>query len=319
MPMRGKAVKPRPSVSYSKVRALTRVADTDNERRLLNIALHATAAQTEKVMRHYRRSLAVRQVQKDASTLSYYKDSAGRLVFKGRLSAEHGALLLQALALVEAPREVSGPERKAECLMGVVEQALAGPDAGCSSTADRFQVHVDLETSPLATSFKERLTCDASVVTHQRCEHGEPSPAHKTRVVSGPLRRALHRRDGGCRFPGCSQDRFVDAHHIHHWARGGRTVLGNLVLLCRFHHRLVHEEGFRVHRHNDEIVFRDQNGAVLPEVADQPPENVSAETLFETNEFEAKAIDPWTLTPELGHKPPNYHHINWVLMQFEDS
>ena len=66
------------------------------------------------------------------------------------------------------------------------------------------------------------------------------------RTVSGRLRTALQVRDEGrCRFPGCSSKR-CDAHHIKHWSRGGETKLDNLVLLCRFHHRVVHEGGFKV-------------------------------------------------------------------------
>ena len=67
----------------------------------------------------------------------------------------------------------------------------------------------------------------------------------KTRTVPPAIRRALDHRDGGCRFPGCGL-RFCDAHHIKHWADGGETRLDNLVLLCRRHHRAVHEDGFRV-------------------------------------------------------------------------
>ena len=67
----------------------------------------------------------------------------------------------------------------------------------------------------------------------------------KTRTVPPAIRRALDHRDGGCRFPGCGL-RFCDAHHIKHWADGGETRVDNLVLLCRRHHRAVHEEGFRV-------------------------------------------------------------------------
>ena len=63
------------------------------------------------------------------------------------------------------------------------------------------------------------------------------------------MRRALRSRDRGCRFPGCENRRFLDAHHVHHWARGGPTHMGNLLLLCRHHHRLVHEGGYRVDRH----------------------------------------------------------------------
>ena len=67
----------------------------------------------------------------------------------------------------------------------------------------------------------------------------------RTRTIPPALRRALQARDRGCRFPGCDC-RFTDAHHVVHWADGGRTDLRNLVLLCRRHHRAVHEGGMRV-------------------------------------------------------------------------
>jgi len=99
-----------------------------------------------------------------------------------------------------------------------------------------------------------RLACDAGVVTIERDPDGSIlDVGRKTRSVPPALRRALDARDRGCRFPdhsppasGARGLRFTDAHHIRHWADGGATRLGNLVLLCRFHHRLVHEEGFRV-------------------------------------------------------------------------
>jgi hypothetical protein len=68
----------------------------------------------------------------------------------------------------------------------------------------------------------------------------------RTRVVPTALRRALMLRDGGCRFPGCTEHRFVDAHHVIFWSRGGPTALWNLIMICRRHHRLVHEGGYRV-------------------------------------------------------------------------
>jgi hypothetical protein len=78
-------------------------------------------------------------------------------------------------------------------------------------------------------------------------DNGEPlNVGRKTRSIPPAIMRALHRRDGGCRFPGCTCTQFVDGHHIHHWADGGETKLSNLVLLCRFHHRLVHEGGFAI-------------------------------------------------------------------------
>lgn len=85
----------------------------------------------------------------------------------------------------------------------------------------------------------------------------------RTRTVSPSLRRALEARDRGCRFPGCGL-RFTDAHHVRHWADGGETNLSNLVLLCRRHHRAVHEGGVRVCIGKDQrIVFFTPKGAVL--------------------------------------------------------
>jgi len=83
--------------------------------------------------------------------------------------------------------------------------------------------------------------------------------------VSWQLRKALEHRDGGCTFPGCTEHRYVDAHHIHHWADGGETSLDNLALLCKTHHRLVHEEGFGCERlASGELEFRLPDGDVLP-------------------------------------------------------
>jgi hypothetical protein len=80
------------------------------------------------------------------------------------------------------------------------------------------------------------------------------------------MRRALRARDQGCRFPGCTNSHYVDGHHIEHWANGGETSLRNLVLLCRHHHRLVHEGGFGCERGaGRKIEFKDPTGAVLPE------------------------------------------------------
>ena len=78
------------------------------------------------------------------------------------------------------------------------------------------------------------------------------------------MRRALRARDKGCRFPGCTNTRFVDGHHIKHWADGGVTSLDNLVLLCRHHHHLVHEGGFACEKSPDgELRFKDQRDETL--------------------------------------------------------
>jgi hypothetical protein len=140
-----------------------------------------------------------------------------------------------------------------EALVAVADAALAHAGDG-RPAGERYQVVVHVDESVLshdgeggcelddgsavAPETARRLACDASVVRNGR----------KTRAIPPSMRRALRARDRGCRFPGCENRRFLDAHHVHHWARGGPTTMGNLLLLCRRHHRLVHEGGYRVDR-----------------------------------------------------------------------
>jgi hypothetical protein len=92
----------------------------------------------------------------------------------------------------------------------------------------------------------------------------------RTRTIPPALRRALHHRDHGCRFPGCGLP-FGQGHHIRHWAQGGPTTLSNLAMLCRRHHRAVHEEGYQVERRPDgELRFRRPDGRPLPDVPHPP-------------------------------------------------
>ena len=88
----------------------------------------------------------------------------------------------------------------------------------------------------------------------------------RTRTIPPALRRALHHRDKGCRFPGCGRP-FGEGRHIKHWAHGGPTTLSNLAMLCRRHHRAVHEDGFQIERLADgELCFRRSDGRPIPNV-----------------------------------------------------
>jgi hypothetical protein len=109
--------------------------------------------------------------------------------------------------------------------------------------------------------------CDASIVRVTERQGRPLSVGRKTRTIPPVLRRALWVRDRCCRFPGC-ENRFVDAHHIHHWARGGDTAFHNLVLLCRRHHRLVHEGGYSV---DERMRFFDHYGRPIRAVPRPPP------------------------------------------------
>jgi hypothetical protein len=117
-----------------------------------------------------------------------------------------------------------------------------------------------------------RLACDASFVRIIETANGEPLDiGRKTRSIPPAIRRALTARDRGCRFPGCTHTQFVDAHHVKHWAQGGETKTSNLLLLCRFHHRLVHEGGIVIQRLDDGALrFLRPNGRAFEPAAPLP-------------------------------------------------
>jgi hypothetical protein len=120
-------------------------------------------------------------------------------------------------------------------------------------------VHVDATAlsghggaSDLPLPTVRRLCCDGGVVALVENARGEIlDVGRRQRTVSTPMKRALFGRDQGCVFPGCRHTRFIDAHHIEHWADGGDTSLDNLICLCTTHHRLVHEGGFAIQRNGE--------------------------------------------------------------------
>jgi len=144
-----------------------------------------------------------------------------------------------------------------------------------------------------------RLACDASRVVMQHGSNGGVvEVAALTRTIAPALRRALHHRDRGCRFPGCG-GRFGQGHHIRHWAQGGPTTLSNLAMLCRRHHRAVHEEGYQVDRQRDgELRFRRPDGQLLPEVPRSPEvSGDSAQVLRARHEAEGLMLHARTSMP----------------------
>ena len=305
-------------VSYSKVRAMTRVATPEIEAALLQVALHGTASHVETQVRLYRKVKRIEALEEENlrhghRELSWYIDDDEYWVFKGRFTAEQGAMLEKALEaagdqLFEEQRHVpedvfveidanipldsTSPEpvsqKRADALARVVEGFLAGVGSDRPindlSGGDRYMVniHTGVETlkddgtgaeseiedrGHAAAETSRRLSCDCSIVHWHENSQGDPLDiGRKTRSIPPAIRRALKRRDQGCRFPGCTCSRFVDAHHIQHWADGGETSMDNLVLLCRTHHRLVHEAGYGVENTAGRgVVFRMPDGKVIPQ------------------------------------------------------
>ena len=306
----------RGELSYAKVRALTRVATPETEARLLGVGRGGTAAHVERIVRGWRymdRKAEARETarQHASRALHVHQDEDGTVVVRGRLEPEAGALLIRALAAArEALYQRGRSERavtrfnesssdhpimtqqQADALALLAETALQHElDPGAPGERYQVVIHVDataltdpdqpgqsvLEDGPrVSAETSRRLACDASRVVMRHDEEGRiVEVGARTRTIPPALRRALHHRDQGCRFPGCGIP-FVQGHHVRHWANGGPTTLSNLAMLCRRHHRAVHEEGYRVDRQPDgALQFRRPDGRSLPEVP--PPSAVPSD------------------------------------------
>ena len=346
----------RGELSFSKVRAITRVATPASESGLLELARASSAANLERLVRGWKtlsRFDEQRQerIRHSRRCFSIFPDEDGMYVVRGRLDPEVGAALMRAVEAAsdalfakaskdgcegrhggEAPEPA---QLRADAVGLLAERALAaGFGAGCGSgsgfesggrcgasdetpvsgsRAERYQVVLHVEAATLkeegepglseledgtrvSAETARRLACDASRVevshdgvgstmgstigsTQNSGDGSVLDVGRKTRTIPPALRRALDARDRGCRFPGCGL-RFTDAHHVVHWADGGETKLGNTVLLCRSHHRRVHEGGYRVcSDRNGQVVFFTPEGKALfetPPVPELPPDPVEA-------------------------------------------
>jgi Domain of unknown function (DUF222)/HNH endonuclease len=177
------------------------------------------------------------------------------------------ALVLMArTAIAHGPAEGAGGEH--QVVVHVDAATLAHDEEGAC----------ELEHGPaLAPETARRLGCDASVVRILERDGRPLSIGRKTRSLSPALKRALRSRDRTCRFPGCGQHRFLHAHHIQHWAQGGRTDLSNLIQLCTHHHRLVHEGGYSVERRGaGRVRFRRPDGEAISAAPNAPQGEAAA-------------------------------------------
>jgi len=296
----------RGELSYAKVRALTRVATPETEARLLAVGRAGTAAHIERIVRGWRRvdrQAEARQAMRQhvERGLHVYPDEDGTVLVRGRLTPEGGALLVRALdaareTLYQRARATAGAaaadpamapptraQQQADALALLAESALHHEiDPGAPGERYQVVVHVDAEVladpaqpgqsvleegSHVSAETSRRLACDASRVVMRHDDEGRLlEVGARTRTIPPALRRALIHRDRSCRFPGCHV-RVAEGHHVRHWAQGGPTTLGNLVLLCRRHHHAVHEEGYKVSRGPDgTLEFRRPDGRALPDV-----------------------------------------------------
>jgi hypothetical protein len=282
-------------VSFSKVRAITRVASADTEKLLLHYAEHSTGAQMERICRGYRGVQRIcetgrKALPRDERYVRRRHCESGMVRIEAQLTADEADLVFRALeearreaakkAHQKAPKLGDPDENEQSLADGLVlaaESFLAsGPRARSGGTRNQILVHLTEETiervsaetseapvravlgdgSWLSGDALLRLACDAGIVVAKVAADGNVlDVGRKRRTIPPALLRALQARDGGCRFPGCTHRAFVEGHHIRHWAHGGETKLANLVLLCGRHHQMVHEEGFLIDRYSDGMLM----------------------------------------------------------------
>jgi hypothetical protein len=282
----------RGQLSYAKLRALTRVATPENEATLLTMAMHTTGAQLERLCRKLRRVTADDETGDPTDDRRFLREEvldSGLVRVTVVLHPDEAALVSKAVEQARRPEpgasaEAPAPLPPPDALVKVAESYLAHREAAAPS-APRTEIVVHVDQDPLAAdgtlaatlddgtrvsaeTFR-RLCCDATLVTalHAAGDRA-PTMGQRTRTISRSLRRALLLRDGGCRFPACTNRLFLHAHHIQHWVHGGPTTADNLVVLCSTHHRLVHEGGLRVERTCDgHLRFKDRAGRPIDSVA----------------------------------------------------
>jgi len=268
-------------LSWTQVRAITRVATPADEGTYVEVARHATGAQLERLVRGVRRAQKIAEDEADPELAAYRRraricyDTDGTLVLTVRLPAEQGAVMLaaieqaraeidrQAAASAEATSpqvEEPAPASVADAVLHLARGALqnASPEVARRGRS-RLVVNVDPLTRWGRLHDGEFLPPD--VVTEAVGAVPVPGPrpmravseltqedlARTTRHPSLALRELIGTIDGErCRFPGCTRHRKLHAHHVVYWSEGGSTDLANLVLLCSRHHTIVHSQAFRL-------------------------------------------------------------------------
>lgn len=311
-------------LSYSKVRAMTRVANRQTEDELLTFALLHTAEHVEQRCRELRfgldSSASVAERAYHHRSLRIRRDAErGIMTITVDVPIDSGELFEKALDKARDDQaqniaELSWQAKQADAFVDLVRGYLAG---GCEKdSSDNYLVTVHVDQSALAggegrsalpLESVKRLCCDGHAVVLTENDKGEPlSIGRKSRTIPTAIDRALRARDNNqCRFPGCCNRRFLDGHHVEHWATGGETSLDNLLLLCSHHHTLVHEGRYRILKdYSDEWFFATPSGVAIPKFGYRPEGT-------EDNEVADPSAEGFVVSPEnrvSEPAPPAYLH-----------
>jgi hypothetical protein len=265
-------------LSWDQLRPLTRFATSETDRRW---AERAPGLRPASLWREARRHELVRAREAEQTRRARYLNldwdhERSVLWLEGRLPAEEGTALLSAVRrraeVIPGDPEAADPggARLADAL---VDLAIGEPQPATVvvHTGAEVLAREEAESGPwlaeteagqrLPSESVRRLACDSRIEWVLESEGRPVGVGRRGRAVPGYMARLLRHRDGACRFPGCERRRWLKAHHLVHWARGGATDLDNLVLLCHAHHRLLHEGGWRTSGHPArDLRFHDPGG-----------------------------------------------------------
>jgi hypothetical protein len=287
-------------MSSDKAHSIARVATADNEATLVGWAEDLPVYELDRLCRTYAKvvdeATGVANERHARRYLRYGYDDERCFYLRGRLTAEAGAVVEAALDKTRAelragPAEIDVHDHLentyADALVAIAHQALIEDDLGGASDAYQIAVHVDIDTltsdAPgradingrvgIAPETARRCACDAPFISVVESDGRPLSVGRKTRSIPRSVDRALRARDKTCRFPNCSSVRYIDRHHVMFWGRGGETSLDNLVRLCHWHHRLVHEGGYKMDFDGTTARFFTPGGTeILPSPPLSPPE-----------------------------------------------
>lgn len=273
-------------LSLDQVDAISRMATPNTEEKLIEEASGLSNAALDRAARRASPPTAddERSVWERRRLALQWNLDESELRFGGNLPGVEGRIFEEAVRS-RADRIPPNPETTrldpypARLADGLVELSTTTGDESTAQVQVTLNVDLEalitdsdtagvaeLEAGPMiANQTARRLACDAileaAVYDHARIL----GVGRRHRTIPGWLRRQLWHRDGGCRFPGCGRTRWVHGHHLRHWADGGPTDLGNLILLCSYHHRFLHEHGWTITADPDgRPVFRRPGGKVYP-------------------------------------------------------
>ena len=380
----------RGELSYSKVRAITRVATPEREQALVDIAKHSTASQITRLFRWYERCIDDPQAPRAQRRHVHRSETIDGMVrIEIVLPPEEAAIVWEAMeAAMDTARRTTDGAADAGSALGInVDEPVdacadGGPEhegghapaeasAPCADTDHaperapmppvqqaRADAIVDVaraylqvrprtlgsayelvvvttqdqlnagpggiggflrDGTPIPLHIARMLAHDGSRVDVVLGEHGELlDVGRRTRAIPAACARGLWLRDGGCRVPGCGRTRHLHAHHIHGWAEGGPTKLGNLVLVCSTHHRMIHEGALAVDLQPGEspacerVVFADQRDRVIPRF---PATSANLDELEHWLREADVHIDPALTQPKWDGRPMDLQDsLTWMLM-----